>query len=91
MAGISITSHHLLAHAVTKLVTFHACGGILTAAQISAVFSRLSVLEDHKLKVLHFARHNLSSVSTESLVMGISGLEVVNLEKTQLTSEQKML
>ena len=78
----------LLSQAVTKLETFRAQGGVLTAAQISAVFTWLSVMEDRKLKTLDLFYNNLSSVPTETLVAGISGLEEVNLAGTKLTSEQ---
>ena len=78
----------LLSKAVTKLETFRAIGDVLTAAQISAVFTRLSVMGEHKLKTLNLSRNNLSSVHTNILVAGISGLEVVYLEETELTTEQ---
>ena len=53
--GIEHIAPELLSQAVTKLKMFHAYEGglgILTAAQISAVFTRLSLSEDHKLKIL---------------------------------------
>ena len=81
-------SAELLSQAVIKLETFRAQGGVLTAAQISAVLTRLSVMEDRKLKTLDLFYNNLSSVPTETLVAGISGLEEVNLAGTKLTSEQ---
>ena len=40
----------LLSQALIKLETFQAKGAFLTAAQISAVFTRLSVMGEHKLK-----------------------------------------
>ena len=52
----------LLSKAVTKLETFQAIGDVLTAAQISAVSTRLSVMGEHKLKTLDLSRNNLSSV-----------------------------
>ena len=52
------------------------------------MFTRLSVEENHKLKTLDLFYNNLSSVPTETLVAGISGLEEVNLAGTKLTSEQ---
>ena len=78
----------LLSQAVTKLEQFSAQGDVLTAARISAVFTRLSVVKDHKLKTLDLSNNNLSSVPTDILVAGISGLEEVDLAWTKLTTEQ---
>ena len=77
----------LLSQALTKLETFRVDGG-LTAAQISAVFTRLSVVKENKLKTHDLRNNNLRSVPTEILVAGISGLEEVNLSWTWLTTEQ---
>ena len=55
---------------------------------VTAVFTRLSVEENHKLKTLDLFYNNLRSVPTETLVAGISGLEEVNLAGTKLTTEQ---
>jgi len=77
----------LFSHVVTKLEIIWA-GGVLTAGQISAVFNRLSVVKDQKLKNLDLAYNDLSSVPTEILVGGISGLEHVKLMGTKLTTEQ---
>ena len=78
----------LLSQAVTKLETFRGNDDVLTAAQISAVFTRLSVEGNHKLKTFNLFYNNLRSVPTETLVAGISGLEEVNLAGTKLTTEQ---
>ena len=79
----------LLSQALTKLETFEAqMSDNLTAAQISAVFTSLSVEKDLKLKALDLSLNDLSSVPTETLVAGISGLEWVNLFQTELTTEQ---
>ena len=82
----------VVSRAVTKLKTFRVIfrviDGLLTAAQISAVFTSLSVSEDHKLRYLYLQHNNLRSVPTDILVGGISGLEEVNLSETRLTSEQ---
>ena len=76
----------LLSQAVTKLETF----GIIdhTADQISAVLTKLSVEKDHKLRTLALTHNDLSSVPTDILVAGISGLEKVDLSWTSLTSQQ---
>ena len=78
----------LLSQAVTKLEGFKALSGGLTATQISAVMTELSAVKDHKLKYLDLACNNLSSVLTDTLVAGISGLEEVDLSGTDLTTEQ---
>ena len=77
----------LLSQAVIKLDTFQAKGAFLTAAQISAVFTRLSVVDDQKLKTLNLYKNNLSSVPTQILVAGISEVEEVKLA-IRLTTEQ---
>ena len=82
----------LLSQAVTKLERFQSqaafLDGVLTAPQISAVFSSLSAEKENKLKLLNLAYHNLSLVHTEILVAGISQVEEVNLAGTLLTSEE---
>ena len=54
------------------------------------LFAELSVVKDQKLKSLYLRWNNLSSVPTDILVGGISGLEVVILWETDLTTEQLM-
>ena len=76
----------LLSSAVTQLESFWYSGG--TSAQFSAVFTRLSVEKDHRLRTLNLAGNDLSSVSTDLLVAGISGLYEVYLSRTYLTTEQ---
>ena len=82
----------LLAQALTKLETFLVFGGRITAAQISAVFTGLSAVKDHKLKTLGFNNDlsgtDLSSIPTDILVAGISGLEKVSLRFSALSTEQ---
>merc|ERR1712062_411464 len=60
----------------------------LTSEQLTGIFTHLSTMEDHKLRNLRLGNNNLSSVPTETLVTGISGLEEVNLPNTKLTTEQ---
>merc|ERR1712062_922135 len=62
------------------------CG--LTTEQLTGIFTRLSTLKDHKLRNLNLGHNDLSSVPTETLVAGISGLEEVNLPNTKLTTQQ---
>ena len=82
----------LLSQAVTKLETFRAIGDVLTAAQISAVFTRLSVMGEHKLKTLDLSRS--TELTTEQLT-GIyrmvadrrcSRLRKINLSGNDLSS-----
>ena len=60
----------------------------LTTEQLTAIFTQLSTLGNHKLRNLQLRLNNLSSVPTETLVAGISGLEEVDLYQTKLTTEQ---
>ena len=60
----------------------------LTTEQLTRIFTRLSVVEDQKLKTLDLCRNDHSSVLTETLVVVISGLECVYLDKTRLTTQQ---
>ena len=60
----------------------------LTTEQLTGIFTQLSTLENHKLRNLWISGNNLRSVSTETLVAGISGLETVNFSDTNLTTEQ---
>ena len=60
----------------------------LTTEQLTGIFTRLSALEDHKLKSLDLDDKNLSSVPTETLVAGISGLEEVKISWYRLNQEQ---
>lgn len=78
----------LVSQAVTKLEKFWATRGLLTAGQISAVFSRLSVVREHKMRTLILRSNNLSSVPTDILVAAISSLEEVRLWNTELTTQQ---
>merc|ERR1711879_351246 len=48
----------------------------------------MGTLEDHKLRNLQLEGRELSSVPTEILVAGISGLEKVDLTFTKLTTNQ---
>ena len=77
-----------LSQAVTKLEIFRTVGDFLTAAQISAVFTRLSVVEENKLKTLYLYGINLRSVPSDFLVAGISEVEKVTLRDNRLTTEQ---
>ena len=78
----------LLSQAMTKLEIFRAQGGILTVDQISTVFTRLSGVDERKLKFLSLQDNDLSSFPAEILLAEISGMEEVNLAGTQLTTEQ---
>ena len=60
----------------------------LTSEQLTEIFSRLSLQKDHKLRNLYLDSNDLSSVPTENLVAGISSLEVVDLSRTRLTTQQ---
>ena len=60
----------------------------LTTEELTGIFTQLSTYEDHKLRSLKLWNNDLSSVPTETLVAGISGLEKVNLSWTRLTTEQ---
>ena len=60
----------------------------LTAEQLAAIFAKLSTFEKHKLRNFLLGKNDLSSISTENLVTGISGLEGANLSQTSLTTEQ---
>ena len=72
-----------------RFCTFNAFpSGNLTTAQISALLTRLSTVEDTSLRSLSVRYKNLSSVPTDLLVAGISGLEEVKLRFTRLTAEQ---
>ena len=86
--NISHVSPDIISHAVVKLVSFTAHDCNLTAAQLSSIFTRLSELEDHKLRTLSLVQNDLSTVPTEALVSVISGLEVVDFSQTMLTTEQ---
>ena len=86
--AISHLPPELLSRAVTKLELWASTTGNLTAAQISAVFTKLSVEKDHKLTELLLEWINLSAVPTETVVAVISGLECVGLRCTELTAQQ---
>ena len=60
----------------------------LTTEQLTGIFTRLSALEDHKLRSLYLDNNDLSSVPTETLVAGISGLEEVKISWYRLNQEQ---
>ena len=60
----------------------------LTTEQLTRIFTKLSVVEDQKLKTLDLCRNDLSSVPTKTLVVVLSGLECVYLDKTRLTTQQ---
>ena len=60
----------------------------LTAARISALFTRLSGEENISLRTLSLRHCDLSAVSAETLVAVISGLEQAGLSWTNLTSQQ---
>ena len=79
----------VLVGAISRLesLTLFKCD--LTASQLRAIFSQLSVSEHHKLTFLRLAHNDLSSVPPELLVTAImSGLEEVDLYKTNLTPVQ---
>ena len=79
----------VLVAAISRLerLTLFQCD--LTASQLTAIFTRLSASEDHKLKFIRLAHNDLSSVPTELLVTAMmSGLEEVDLYKTNLTQIQ---
>ena len=63
-------------------------GTQLTTEQVTRIFTRLSVVEDHKLKYLNLSNNNLSLVPINILVAGISSLKQVDLTGTKLTTEQ---
>ena len=87
--SISHISPDIISHAVVNLETFivhHNCN--LTAAQLTSIFTKLSAVKDHKLRSLQLKRTDLTSVPTDSLVEGISGLERVDLAWARLTTEQ---
>ena len=81
-------SPELLSRAVTKLERFEAPRSRLTADQISAVFTSLSATKEHKLEYLDLRLNDLVSVPADIMAAGISGLEAVLLNVTQLTGEQ---
>ena len=78
----------VIAQAVSKFETFQANGGLLTITQISAVFTELSVVKNHKLKSLDLPFNDLTSVPTDILVGAINGMKWVNLFSTGLTTQQ---
>ena len=92
LTTISHIPPDVVAAALTRLekfCTFNAFpSGNLTTAQISALLIRLSAVEDNKLRTLSIRYKNLSSVPTDLLVAGISGLEEVKLRFTRLTTDQ---
>ena len=59
-----------------------------TTEQLTGIFTRLSTLDDHKLRILHVENNDISSVPPETLVAGVSGLVEVDLSGTNLTTEQ---
>ena len=65
----------------------HSCD--LNPAQLSALFTEISGVEDKRLRALNLGGNDLSSVPSQTLVAGIlSGLEVVMLWNTKLTTDQ---
>ena len=60
----------------------------LTTEQLTVIFTELSTLKDHKLKILRLSEMDLSVVPTVTLLGGISSLEEVDLTRTNLTREQ---
>ena len=78
----------LVSQVVARLEKFWATRGLLTAGQISAVFSRLSLVQDHSLRTLILRSNNLSAVPPDVLVAAISGLQEVRLWNTELTTHQ---
>ena len=92
LTTISHIPPHVVAVAVTRLEKFCTFNvfqsGNLTTTQISAVLTRLSRVETNSLRSLSIRYKNLSSIPTETLVAGISGLQEVKLRFTWLTREQ---
>ena len=86
---ISHISPVIFSQATVKLQTLKAPGCNLTSEQLSAVLTQLSLVDDHKLRILDLSDNDLSSVRTKTLVGGISGLERVELKHTKLNIQQK--
>ena len=77
-----------LVEAISGLEEGDFSGSNLTSEQLTEIFTGLSVVKDHKLRHLNLEFNDLSSVPTETLVAGISSLEVVDLSRTRLTTQQ---
>ena len=86
--NISHISADIISEATIKLKTFMARSCRSTSEQVSAIFAKLSTSQDHKLRILKLPNDHLSSVSTQNLVGGISGLETADLSHSRLTTEQ---
>ena len=79
----------ILVEAISRLeeLSLYSCS--LTASQLTAIFTLLSVSENHKLRTLDLSHNDLSSLPTEMLVTAMmSGLKEVRLSDTNLTADQ---
>ena len=77
-----------LVRGISGLEAVGLSGVDLTIEQVSAIFSQVSTLENHKLRMLKTANNDLSSIPSDILVSGISYLEKVDLMRTNMTTDQ---
>ena len=59
----------------------------LSRNQLNEIFFRLSTLQKHKLQKLLIGNNDLSSVPPETVATALCGLDVVNISRTNLTTE----
>ena len=87
--NLSTVELSVLMGAISRLEKLSLIKCDLTASQVTAVFSQLSVSEHHKLRTVNLSYNNLSFVPTELLVTAImSGFEEVDFTSTNLTPIQ---
>ena len=86
--NISHISPDIVSQAAANLEIFNALDCELAPEQVAAIFTKLSTLKNHKLRVLKLNWNKLTSVPTEALAGGIHGLEELDLRCTKLTTEQ---
>ena len=85
---ISHISPEIISKATLKLNKLCAIKCLLTTEQLTAIFSRLATVDHHRLRILSIVDTNLKSIPTETLAAGISGLKVLDLTDSWLTTEQ---